>query len=78
MAQLMPLPLTVSCFIKIQNGFTFLIPAYLGSPGQRAVKWVCAVLETPTEFLLLTGHKMIAFVGGTLKEHGLYFEFVVA
>jgi len=44
---------------------------------------VCAVLETPTEFLLLTGHKMIAFVGGTLKEHfcvldGLYFEFVVA
>ena len=32
MAQLMPLPLTVSCFIKIQIGFTFLVPAHLGSP----------------------------------------------
>jgi len=40
MAQLMPLPLTVSCFSKIQIGFTFLVPAYLGSPGQRAVKRV--------------------------------------
>jgi len=41
MAQLMPLPPTVSCFIKIQIGFTFLVPAHLGSPGQRAVKRVC-------------------------------------
>ena len=41
MAQLMPLPLTVSCFSKIQIGFTFLVPAHLGSPGQRAVKRVC-------------------------------------
>jgi len=35
MAQLMPLPLTVSCFIRIQIGFTFLVPAHPGSPGQR-------------------------------------------
>ena len=35
MAQLMPLPLTVSCFSKIQTGFTFLVPAHPGSPGQR-------------------------------------------
>ena len=41
MAQLMPLPLTVSCFCKIQIGFTFLVPAHLGSPGKRAVKRVC-------------------------------------
>ena len=41
MAQLMPLPLTVSCFSKIQIGFTFLVPAHPGSRGQRAVKWVC-------------------------------------
>jgi len=40
-AQLMPLPLTVSCSCKIQIGFTFLVPAHLGSPGQRAVKRVC-------------------------------------
>ena len=41
MAQLMPLPLTVSRFSKIQIGFTFLVPAHLGSPVQRAVKCVC-------------------------------------
>ena len=39
-AQLMPLPLAVSCFSKIQIGFAFLVPARPGSPGQRAVKWV--------------------------------------
>jgi len=32
----MPLPLTVS-----QIGFTFLVPAHLGSLGQRAIKRVC-------------------------------------
>ena len=41
MAQLMPLPLTVSCSSKIQIGFTFLVPAHLGSPRQRAVRRVC-------------------------------------
>ena len=41
MAQLMPLPLTISCSSKIQIGFTFLVPAHLGSPRTRAVKWVC-------------------------------------
>jgi len=37
MAQLMPLPLTVSCSSKIQIGFTFLVPDHPGSPGKRAV-----------------------------------------
>jgi len=40
-AQLMPLPLTVSCFSKIQIGFTFLVPAHPGSRGKRAVKQAC-------------------------------------
>jgi len=40
MAQLMLLPLNVSCFIKIQIGFTFLVPAHPGSPGKKAVN-VC-------------------------------------
>jgi len=40
-AQLMPLPLTGSCFSKIQIGFTFLVPAHPGSPGQMSVKRVC-------------------------------------
>ena len=44
MSQLMPLPLTVSCFSKIQIGFIFLVPAYTGSPGKRSVKWVCVCL----------------------------------
>jgi len=39
MAQLMPLPLTVSCSSKIQIVFTFLVPAYPGYPGKEAVKW---------------------------------------
>jgi len=38
MAQLMPLPLTVCCFSKIQTGFAFLVPAHPGS--------LCAVLCT--------------------------------
>ena len=45
MAQLMPLPLTVSCFSKIQIGFTFLVPAHPGSPGKRAVKRVCVCCQ---------------------------------
>ena len=45
MVQLMPLLLTVSCSSKIQIGFTFLVPAYLGSPGKEAVKWLCVVLN---------------------------------
>ena len=45
MSQLMPLPLTVSCFSKIQIGFTFLVPAYPGSPGKRAVKCVCVCVK---------------------------------
>ena len=43
MVQLTPLPLTVSCFSKIQIGFTFLVTAHLGSPGKGAVKRVCVL-----------------------------------
>jgi len=45
MAQQMPLPLTVSSFSKIQIGFTFLVPAHLNRPGQRAVIRVSCVLQ---------------------------------
>jgi len=57
MSQLMPLPLTVSCFSKIQIGFTFLVPIYLGSPGQRAVKWVC-VCVLNSSILSVVGSEM--------------------
>ena len=46
MAQLMPLPLTVSCFSKIQIGFTFLVLVHLGSPGKIAVRWLVVVVVT--------------------------------
>jgi len=47
MAQLMPLPFTVSCFSEIQIGFTFLVPAYPGSPGKGPLNGcvcVCVIL----------------------------------
>ena len=45
MAQLMPLPLTVSCFNKIQSGFTFLVPAHLqGSPKKGPLNGCVLVL----------------------------------
>ena len=52
MAQLMPLPLAVSCFSKIQIGFAFLVPAHPGSPGQRAVKRVCLTRLCPFSILV--------------------------
>ena len=48
MDQLMLLPLTASCFRKIQIGFIFLVPAHPGSPGQRAVKRVCVCVVYST------------------------------
>jgi len=57
MAQLMPLPLTVSFFSKIQIGFTFLVPAHPGSPGQRAVKLLCLKCLLPSVLTLLVGHQ---------------------
>jgi len=54
MVQLMLLPLTVSCFSKIQIGFTFLVVAHPGSPGQGAVKRVCVcVVVNSREFITL-------------------------
>ena len=64
MAQLMPLPLNVSCFSKIQIGCTFLVLAHLGSPGKGSLNGclffvctpatcftcVCAFQKLPTHF----------------------------
>ena len=49
----MLLPLTVSCFSKLQTGFTFLVPAHPGSPGKRAIKRVCVCV-------CLTNHREAA------------------
>ena len=45
MAQLMPLPLTASCFSKIQVGFTFLVPAHPGFPEKKPLNG-CALLSS--------------------------------
>ena len=66
MAQLMPLPLTVCCSSKIQIGFTFLVPADLGTPGKRAVKRVCVFVC----LLFHLGSVEIKFEG---KDHRLEF-----
>jgi len=58
MAQLMPLPLTVSCSIKIQIGFTFLVPAHPGNPGQRAVKRVIIVVTLRYDYDTIV-HKLV-------------------
>ena len=46
MAQLMPLPLTVSCFSKIQTGFTFLVPAHPVVPEKRSLNGCVCVCDT--------------------------------
>ena len=55
MVQLTPLPLIVSCFSKIQIGFTFLVLAHPGSPGQRAVKRVCVCVCVCVCTIIVTG-----------------------
>jgi len=62
-AQLMPLPLTVSCFTKIQIGFTFLVPAHPGSLGQRAVKRVCVcVARLSSRVAIKTGDERNTYI----------------
>jgi len=73
-AQLMPLPLTVSCFSKIQISFTFLVLPHPGSPGQRAVKWVCVtdsfkldsafVLQSPHSLFITVCHQLCMLKNG--------------
>jgi len=58
MAQLMPLPLTVSYFSKFQIGFTFLVLAHLGCPRQRAVKWMCVFVEESTDLIFTHSDKV--------------------
>ena len=58
MAQLMPLPLTVSCFSKIQIGFTFLILAYPGSPGTGPLNGCVCVCVLEISIIFFSIKKM--------------------
>jgi len=55
MAQLMPLPLTVSCFSKMQVGFTFLVPADPGCPGKGPLNGCVCVYATMYPALIVAG-----------------------
>jgi len=61
MAQLMPLPLTVSCFSKIQIGFTFLVPAQLGIVEKEKNVCVCVPFESSSD-LVSVGHLQTKFL----------------
>jgi len=63
MAQLMPLPITVSCCSKIQIGFTFLVPAHPGSPGKRAVRRVCACVRVRAANSLTLIRRVLLWLG---------------
>ena len=76
MAQLMPLPLAVSCFSKIQIGFTFLVPVPPGSPGKRAVKRLCdcvCVLSHCKPYFLLhflsQNHRIVHPIGNADRAY---------
>ena len=91
MAQRMPLRLTVSCFSKIQIGFSFLVPAYLGSPEQRAVKRLCVCVCFGTiwqkqwsnvhqlfSVLLLCGPLLIFHILSTSVQYRLFEHIKIA
>ena len=67
-AQLMPLPLTVSCFSEIQIGFTFQVPAHLGSHGKRAVKRVCVLCHSFMLLMLLHPLHCVAYTQPSIRH----------
>ena len=70
MAQLMPLPLTVSCFSEIQIGFTFLVPAHPGTPGKGPLNG-CAYGMIQNNTTAVVSKELI------LCHYCLWFELVV-
>ena len=66
MAQLIPLPLAVSCFSKIHIDFTILVP---GSPGKRALKRVC-VFHSAAAHAMGRGVVMFSGVRPSVRAFG--------
>ena len=73
-AELMPLPLTVSCFSKIQIGFTFLVPAHLGTPGKGPLNvcvCVCVLSHCIVFTRAVTGACFVVLNGALKPASGL-------
>ena len=70
MAQLTPLPLTVSCFSEIQIGFTFLVLAHPDSPRKRAVKRVYVVCGRGS--IVLSGQRDYVMYFRLYVDHVMY------
>ena len=77
MAQRIPLPLTVSCFSKIQIDVTFLVLAHPGSPGQRAVKWVCVCVCARAHACVCVRAGMVARMLCILVVHLLMYSLML-
>jgi len=73
-AQLMPLPVTVCCFSKIQIGFTFLVPAHPGSLGQRAIKRVC--VATKKQSPIHTSHAIFSKFISSEFQHSMVYSMI--
>jgi len=76
MAQLMPLLPTVSYFSKIKIGFTFLVPAHLGSPGKRAVKRVCVCVCVCVYYSISNGLKLVLHFRDKFTKLGMIGPYV--
>ena len=60
MAQLMPLPLTVSCFSKIRIGFTFVVPAHRVVPDKGSLNGcVCVCVCAATACYIIIGSLLL-------------------
>ena len=59
-------------FSKIQIGFTFLVPAHLGSSGQRAVKRMCLLHGRTPRLCTVSQYRLCGVVSLSrfLSEHG--------
>jgi len=69
MAQLMSLPLTVSCFSKILIGFTFLVPAHPGSHGQNPEQLYCCEMVVVAVLVEKKGKSSKAFSASYLLQY---------
>jgi len=62
--------LTVSCFSKIQSGFTFLVLAHLGSPGKGPLNVCVCVIH---RMMGVAGRsQLVAQLGGLMLDFSLH------